>query len=164
MRRGECIRNLDGALQRLIERQRAVLQPFGQRLAVEILHDEEVDAVLAAHVIQGADVRVIELRDRVRLAIEPLTELRIGGERFGQDLDRDAAIEPCVARLVDFAHAPRAEEGQDLVRAEASAGDQRHSCVGPRHHTARQTTIGGWLTRVSEAMCLWLRYLRKAGS
>ena len=43
---------------------------------------------------------------------------------LGQDLDRDRAIEPRVARLVDLAHAARAEGGEDLVRAEAGAGLQ----------------------------------------
>ena len=39
----------------------------------------------------------------------------------GQDLDRDDAIEPRVAGLVDLAHAAGAEGGEDFVRAEADA-------------------------------------------
>ena len=37
--------------------------------------------VLLADVVQRADVRMRELRDRARLAIEALAELRVGGER-----------------------------------------------------------------------------------
>ena len=79
-----------------------------------------------AHVVQRADVGMIELRDRAGLAVEALAELRIGGERVRENLDRDRAIEARVARLVDLAHAAGAEGGEDFVRAEASAGLQCH--------------------------------------
>jgi hypothetical protein len=39
------------------------------------------------------------LRDRARLAVEALAELRVKGERLGQNLDRHGAIEPRVPRL-----------------------------------------------------------------
>ena len=52
------------------------VKPVRQRLAFEILHDEERGAVLLAHVVQRADVRMIELRDRAGFAIEALAELR----------------------------------------------------------------------------------------
>ena len=64
------------------KRQRAFLQPVGKRLAIEILHDEKRRAVLLADVVEGADVRVRQLRDRARLAIETFAEARIGRERF----------------------------------------------------------------------------------
>ena len=56
------------------------------------------------------------------LALKPREPLGVGGERLGQDLDRDVAIQLRVACAVDLAHAARAERGQDLVRAEACAG------------------------------------------
>ena len=112
-----------------IERQRPLLQPIGQRLAFQVLHHEERRAVVLADVVERADVRMIELRDRARFAVEPLAELRVGGEALGQDLDRDGAIEARVARLVDLAHAARADRRRDFVRAEASAGGQRHRAV-----------------------------------
>ena len=58
----------------------------------------------------------------LRLALKPREPLRIGGERLGQDLDRDVAIQLRVARAIDLAHAAGAERRQDLVRAEACAG------------------------------------------
>ena len=56
-----------------------------------------------ANIVERADVGVRQLRDRARLAVEALTELRIACQGLGQDLDRDDAIEPRVARSVDFA-------------------------------------------------------------
>ena len=42
----------------------------------------------------------------------------VGKERR-QDLDRDVAVEPCVARAVDFAHAAGGDRRDDLVRSQA---------------------------------------------
>jgi hypothetical protein len=61
------------------------------------------------HVVQGADIRVRELRDRTGFAIEPLTELRIGGEHIWEDLDCDRTVESRVARLIHLAHATGAQ-------------------------------------------------------
>ena len=52
------------------------LQPIGQRLAFEILHHQEVDTVLLADVVQRADVRMVQLRDGARFAIEALAQTR----------------------------------------------------------------------------------------
>ena len=78
-------------------------------------------------VVQRADVRMSELRDGARFAVEPFAELRIGGERVGQDLDRDRAVEARVARFVHLAHATGAKQRQDFVGAESRAGGQGHS-------------------------------------
>ena len=70
-----------------------------------------------------------ELRDGTRLTLEALAELRIGGERVGQDLDRDGAVEPRVAGLVHLAHAAGAERRDDLVRAETGTRCEGHASV-----------------------------------
>jgi hypothetical protein len=44
-----------------VERQRAAAEPVGERLALEQLHDQVLDAVLAADVVDRADVRMREL-------------------------------------------------------------------------------------------------------
>ena len=43
-----------------------------QRLAFEMLHHQEVDALVAADVVQRADVGMIQRRDGPRLALEPI--------------------------------------------------------------------------------------------
>ena len=67
-----------------------------------------------------------ELRDRAGLAVEALAELRIGGEGFGKNLDRDGAIEPRVAGLVHLAHAAGTNRGEDFIGPETSSEGQRH--------------------------------------
>jgi hypothetical protein len=71
--------------------------------------------------------RMIELRDRAGFAVEAVAELPIGGERLREDLDGDRAIQTCVARFVDFAHAAGTECGLNFVGAEASAGGKSHA-------------------------------------
>ena len=48
---GECVGDLNPNLQRLVERQRTFLQSLFQRLAFQVLHDQEVDPVLATDVV-----------------------------------------------------------------------------------------------------------------
>src|SRR5205085_6070634 len=86
-------RDLDAVAKDLIERQRSFAQSIGERFAVEELHDEKVHAVVEANVVQRADVRMIELRDRLRLALEADAQLRVGGELSRQNLNGDAAVE-----------------------------------------------------------------------
>ena len=65
---------------------------------------------------------VVQRGQGLGLALKPRDPLRVGGERLGQDLDRDGAIQLRVPRAVDLTHAAGAERRQDLVRAEACAG------------------------------------------
>ncbi len=46
----------------------------------------------------------------------------VSREGVGEDLQRDLAVELRVGRLPDLAHAALAEQGGDVVVAEASAG------------------------------------------
>jgi hypothetical protein len=128
MRRAECGGNLDGHDEGIVERQRALLQPVGQRLALETLHDEKRHALLVTDVVECADVGMGELRDRARFTIEAFAELRIVGERLGKNLDGDCPIEAGVAGLVHLAHATGPKPGKDLVRAEAGACGNGHGC------------------------------------
>ena len=99
----ELTRDLNRRRQSLIERQGALLQPRFQRLALQVVHDQEGRALLFPYVIERANVRVIELGDRPSFAVEAFAELRIRCERLRQDPDRDNAIEARDARCVDLA-------------------------------------------------------------
>ena len=150
MRVVQRARNLDGVSQRLADREGAVGDPIGQRLPLEILHHEEIDAILLADVVEDADVRMVQRRDDTRFPIEPLTELRIGRERRRKDFDGDRAIQAGVTRSVHFAHAARADGGLDFIRTEASSGYERHGlgfnilslALGPHSAPQRGCRVG----------------------
>src|SRR6185295_7946967 len=100
--------DLNRVLERLIEREGSLLQLLLERIALQILHNEERCAVLLADVVQWTDVGVIELRDRAGLAIEAFAKLRVARELGREDLDRHGAIQACVAGFVDLSHPPSA--------------------------------------------------------
>jgi hypothetical protein len=122
----ERVADLDADRERKIDRKGSTGEPRGQRVAFEILQDEIWGAVLVPHVVQRADVRVVELRDGARLAVEALPELRVGGDVRRQHLDGDGAIQPRIARAIHFAHAARPERGDDLVGTNSTADSETH--------------------------------------
>ena len=73
MRAVERLGDLRAVLENIGQRQRAALEPVGERLALEQLHDQ----IVIADVVKRADVRMVELRDRLRFALEPQFELRV---------------------------------------------------------------------------------------
>ena len=108
-------------------------------------HHQKCDACGLADVVERADVRVIERRDRARFAIEAVAEFLIPCERRRQNLQGDAAIETCVARLVDLAHAAGTEGGLNLVRSEPSTWREGQACgLSPTwSEAARENTLCG---------------------
>ncbi len=114
-------RHLYGVVQCLGNQQRTALQPRRQRLAFEMLHHQIVHALLVTDVEERADVGMRERSDRLRLTDEPRLRIRVG---VAENLDRDYAIEPRVARLPDLAHAASADGGQDFIRPETGADGQ----------------------------------------
>ena len=71
-------------------------------------------------------MRVIEGRNRARLALEPLAHLGTGGKRALNYLQRDDPFEARIFRLIDLAHPAGADGGENLVGTETSAGGERH--------------------------------------
>ena len=64
-------------------------------------------------------MRVVERRNGSRLAFEALADLRPFRGVWPKHLDGNGAVQPRIARFVDFAHAARAYRREDLVRAES---------------------------------------------
>jgi hypothetical protein len=64
-------RDVDSDQERLIQRHWwSMLEAGGQTLPFDVLHHQEIGVTLAADVVQGADVRMRELRDQPRFALE----------------------------------------------------------------------------------------------
>src|SRR5207249_2942831 len=101
-------------------------QPLLERFAVETLHDDERRAVVFADVIQRADVRVIERRNRLGFALEALAEPRVVDALFRKDLDGNRAVQSRVARAIDLAHPAGSERRDDFIRAETNARFEAH--------------------------------------
>ena len=79
-----------------------------ERLPLHVLQHQ----VVGSDIVDLADMRMVQCGDCARFLFEPVAMLS------RQPLDGDDAVEPCVARLPDFAHPASAERSDDLVRAE----------------------------------------------
>ena len=116
VRSGQGVGNLHPEFDRLPHLHRA-----GEGLALDVLHHQILGLAILSDVMERADVRMIQSRDRTRLTVETVGELGL------EDLDRDGAVQSCVAGAVDVAHPARPDEGGQFVRAKASAW-RPHRC------------------------------------
>ncbi len=132
MRDAEAVRfvqrvgDLHRVLKRPVDREWTLLQVTRQRLTVEILHHEEIDAILLADIVESTNVRMVQRGDRPRLALEALAQIRVGGHVRRQDFDCDNSLEARITRPVDLSHPPGPNEPEDFVSAETNAGRERH--------------------------------------
>src|SRR5262245_29816395 len=76
------------------------------------------------------DVRMIQRRRGARFLLKAAKTIGIGRQRGRQDLDRDVATQPRVARPIDLAHSPSADGIEDFVGTEVTAWAQSHRDSG----------------------------------
>ena len=70
----ERVRNLNSVFESLVEGERAFSQQVRKRLTFDVLHHDEIQAVLSTDIVEGTDVRMVQARDGPRLALESLAE------------------------------------------------------------------------------------------
>ena len=87
----------------------AVLEVRGEILTLRELHDQKVDVIGLADLVEGCDVGVLECGEHARLALEASETLAVGGEGLGQHLDRALVTHPSVLSQIHAAHAARAD-------------------------------------------------------
>ena len=137
VRGAERLGDLNAQRQRLPHRQRAAGERRGQRLSLDVLHDDEAAPVLGfAGLVDGADARVIERGGGAGLAEQAAAGVGIDELVGGDELDRDVALEPVVVRQVDFAQTAAAEQSHQAV----ASGVQ---CSGSGEQVGRVPRHGG---------------------
>ena len=121
VRRRERIGDLRGEIDRLFDRHPALGDDLRQRAAFDQLHDHVRQVVMAAHVVDRDDARMIEGRGGPRLAIEPGRGIGVAIESRRDELDRDLASKTGIARAIHVAHAAATERRDELVDADDHA-------------------------------------------
>ena len=105
-------------LARVIERfpfgKRPLFQTAAERLAFQQLRDDVRRAAEDARVVDGKDIRMIELAGRARFLLEAMHAAGIRRERLRDQLDRHVAPETRITRAVHIAHPAGAEPAGDL--------------------------------------------------
>ena len=121
---GEAAGHVVGHPERLVERQHALLEARRQRLPAQELHDEVWPGGAAAHVEERDDVRVVELRDRLGLLLDPLGGELASGTVGAQGLERHAASQLRVDGLVHQSEATPSNLAADLEASDPGSGPE----------------------------------------
>ena len=125
--RGDRVRDLAGDGDRVVGRHRPrFLEHHVERLAVHEFEDEVRLRIGGFEAMDPGDVRVVQRREDLRLALEARDAIAVGGDRCVQRFDCDRAIELGIAGAIHLAHAAFAEQGRDFVRADSGAGREGH--------------------------------------
>ena len=90
-------------------------------------HDEIGDAVLAAHIVQCADVGMIQAGNGFCFTLETLFANRVTRKLLRQNLDGHGAVEPRIACAIHLSHSARAERSADLIGPKFGAWCQIHN-------------------------------------
>ena len=101
---------------------------LGQRWSIDELHDEHGPVFVFDDVVQRANVRMIERRNSARLLTESPQRFGILHQLGREEFQRDVAAEATVTGAVHVTHTARTNRGQNLVGAEAGAGNEGHRC------------------------------------
>jgi hypothetical protein len=115
--------NRDG--HRLVHGHGAPPQPLLEILAINQFHDQDVVVVEVLEAEQRGDVRVVQRRQDLGLALEPGVPVVVEGEIRRQKLQGDAATESGVVGPPHLAHSALAQLPGDAVRADLGADGQR---------------------------------------
>ena len=105
-------------------------QNVGQRPSVDVLHGDEVGRGVFPPVEHVDNVRMVEVRRRLRLAAEALDEVGVDGELRKEHLDRHLAVEQTVVAEEDVGHAAASDALLHLV----AVVDDRRSRVHRVNH------------------------------
>ena len=134
VRGAEAVEHLEEVPRGVGDAERAAapaLDELVEALALDVLHDHEMDVPLAADLEGPRQVGVLDAPGEVHLAAEPVQRLLLL-ERLlgGEHLDRDATAVGLVDGEEDLAHPPFAERPEDAVSAQDEALGR------PREHLA----------------------------
>lgn len=122
--RGQRVGDLARDGHGLRQGQRAFLQHIAEGATVNELEYQVLRALNFFQAVDGCDVRVIERREQLRLALETADSFRMLCEQVMQRLDRHGAVEACVVRAIDRAHSAFAQLCHDFVWPEAGTRNQ----------------------------------------
>jgi len=127
----ERVGNLDGEGQNRIAFHRAIPDVMLERHAVQELHDDERTPIVLADFVDRADVRVVQCRGSLGLALEAAERLRVLRHVVGKELERDKATKFGVLCFVNNTHPAAAELLDDSVMRDRLP-DQLGGCAHVR--------------------------------
>jgi hypothetical protein len=125
----ECVGNLDGQRQECLILQRTAGDHVLQCHPIQKFHRDEGLAILFINLVDGADIRVVESRCRLRFTLETGQSLGVLGYLVRQELQRYKAVQLHILGLIDHTHPAAAQLLHDAVVRDGLA-DQEWTCSG----------------------------------
>src|ERR1700686_5373092 len=119
---GKAVGNLEGVIRGLAHWDWAFVQTLAEVFSLEQFGDNVGHSTLKADVVNGQDVRVVQRGGGSRLLFEAAQMIRIVAGSRPNQLQRDIASQPFVARAKDFAHPSRTDLFEDPVVPQELAG------------------------------------------
>ena len=135
VRRFERLGNLLRDRERLIERDRTSSDALREIVSLDQFHHEGGHAPALFEAVDGGDVWVVQRGEGLGFTLEAREPISIVGERLGQHLDRDVAIQFRIAGAKYLPHSPFPDAGDHFVDAEANAGGEGQVW---RHYTGER--------------------------
>ena len=126
----EGVGDLNADLQCVINLNAAAADALLQVLAFEQLHHQERLALILFNLVDGADIRMVQQRGGAGLALKTLQRALVAVELLGQKLGGDVAAQVDVLRLVDDAHAARAQLLENAIVGDRPANHSNASITG----------------------------------
>jgi hypothetical protein len=125
MRGVKRVGDFDGDIEQRAQGHRSPVDAMLERLALEQLHDDEVLVLVLADVVDRADVRMIQSRGRLRLALKALDGHGIARQIGGEELQCHRSAKTRILGAVHDTHAAAAKVLDHLVVTDGP-GDQVH--------------------------------------
>ena len=116
-----AFRDLRRNLQRVFERDRPTLQSIRERLAFDEFKDQEAESVGLFEIVDRGNVGMIQRGEKLGFTLEAADPVRVAGELSGKDLNGNVTFQLRIARSIDFAHAPGADQRHKLIIADLPA-------------------------------------------
>ena len=138
----QCVSDLNSEFERLIETHSLTRDQRIQRLALHVLHDNEVGALLVRDIVDGDDVGMVQRGGRLSFLNKPPLALWFANLVFRQYLDGNNAVQPCVLGLIHFTHPARAEWADNLVSTQLASGGYTHG-LSPNRAVQYTTRVSG---------------------
>ena len=143
---GERAGDRDPVTNNTVHRQATGCQDSSERVALEVLHHDVVDAIRGSDVVQRTDIGMVQIRDGAGFAFETPSGFEIY-RNFGQkDFDRHPSAESNIFCAVHLAHAAYAEKSFQAIGAEFGAGLETPG--------TRQSLTNGALAMLTDGLTL----------
>jgi hypothetical protein len=123
---GESVGHLNPVVDRFPERQWSCIQALAESFTLQQFGNQEVGAVLVAHVEDGKQIVMVQRAENSRFLLKALQTIGIGGKGRGKEFQGDTSIKARVARAVNLTHAACTEWRLNFIGAEFGAGGEGH--------------------------------------